>query len=82
MVDEKFKDEIEIYHADYNSKSVPNTKMAVHQWDFTHFMTEKEIKALKEEQRPEKFTAPKALDLDTATRVVTTKADVKRMQDE
>jgi hypothetical protein len=55
--------------------------MAAHLWDFTYFMTEKEIKALKEEQLPEKFDTPKQFDLSKATRVHTTKEDVKKMQD-
>ena len=56
--------------------------MAAHQWDFTYFMTDKEKKALKEDQLPEKFETPKQFDLATSTRVHTTKEDVKKMQDQ
>jgi hypothetical protein len=51
--------------------------MAAHQWDFTYYMTEKEIKALPEDKRPVKIVYPKHPDFSTATRVITTKEIVK-----
>ena len=40
---------------DFNEKSEINTKMAVHQWDFTYFLNDEEQKKLKPEDRPEEF---------------------------
>jgi hypothetical protein len=42
-------------------------------------MTEEEIKKMKPEELPVKFDTPRMPDLNKATRIVTTQADVKQM---
>jgi len=56
-VEEKFGSEIGICFGDYNKKETLNTKMAIHKWDFTHFMTADDLKVFKGE-KPEKLEIP------------------------
>lgn len=74
---EKFKDEVQIHLGDYKEPSVINTKMAVHQWDFTYFLNEEELKKLKPEEKPEEFEVPKHPDMATAERIFISKEQIK-----
>jgi len=51
--------------------------MAVHRWDFTHFLSEDEKKKLKPEELPEKFEIPTHPDMATAERIFISKEQIK-----
>lgn len=54
--------------------------MAVYKWDYTYHMKDDELKALKEDKRPEKLVPPKYFDLDKAERVQITREELKQME--
>lgn len=57
-----------------------NTDIAVFKWDFTHFMNDDDLKKLKE--RPEPLIPPKSFDFSRAERVIITKEDLKKREQE
>ena len=75
-VSEKFDPEIDLCHGEFEKPGVINTSMAVHNWDFTYYMSEQELKEYKGEM-PKKLVPPKMFDLSKADRVVVTKEDLK-----
>ena len=79
-IEEKFKDEVSMHLGDFNEKSEINTKMAVHQWDFTYFLNEEEMKKLKPEDKPEEFEIPKHPDMTTAERIFISKEQIKMQE--
>merc|ERR1712060_175378 len=82
-VSEKYDSEIDLCHGEWDKPGVINTKMAVHQWDFTYHMTEEELKAYKGEL-PEKLNPPKMFDLSKAEKVLMSKEElkIKEMEEE
>ena len=75
-VREKYDSELDICHGEYEKEGIINTKMAVHKWDFTYFMTEEERKAYKGEL-PSELIPPKMFDLSKAERVVVSREELK-----
>ena len=65
MVREKYDSEIDTSHGEFDKPGELNTSMAVHNWDFTYYMTKEELKEYKGEM-PEKLTPPKMFDLSKA----------------
>lgn len=80
-VKRKFENEIDICLGDYDKVGKVNTDVAVHKWDFTHFMTEDDLKKYKG-ALPEKLVKPVGFDLQKANRVYITKEDLKRREQE
>jgi len=74
---EKYEDQRDVSHGDYGEKGVINTEMAVYRWNAAVFMSDKEIKALPDEKKPETFTPPKHFDLSKAERVAINKDDMQ-----
>jgi len=72
----KYDPEIDLCHGEWDKPGVINTKMAVHHWDFTDYMTEEERKAYKGEL-PETVVPPKMFDLSKAERVALSKEELK-----
>lgn len=61
-------------------KSKPNTEIAAFKWDYTYFMDKEEMKKLKE--KPEPLIPPMSFDFSKAERVVITKEDLKKKEQE
>lgn len=62
---DKFKDELDVCLGNFDedlSKTLEQ-EFAVHKWDYTHFMNEKELSKLKQGDRPSAIKAPKYFDL-------------------
>lgn len=68
MVSEKYKKDVHICNGNYDEPAEFETKMVVHKYDFTHFMSKEELKAFKGEI-PGKLQPPKMFDLSQAERV-------------
>ena len=75
-VREKYDPEIDLCHGEWDKPGVINTSMAVHNWDFTHFMTPEELESFKGDM-PDKLVPPKMFDLSKSERVVLSKEDLK-----
>ena len=54
--------------------------MAVFKWDYIHFMSKDEVKKLKE--KPEPLIIPKSFYFSKAERVIITKEELKRREQE
>lgn len=62
----------------YDEKGKVNTNIAAFNYDFTYFMTEDELKKLKEKPAP--IVPPKSFDFSKAERVIITKEELKRRE--
>ena len=77
---QKFGKEIDLCLGDYDEIGKVNTDIAALKWDYTYFMSEEELKKLKE--KPEPIKIPKGFDYSKAERVIITKEDIKRREQE
>ena len=74
---EAFRSNVDMCLGDYDEKGVVNTEMAIHKYDQSIFMTQKEIDVLPDEQKPMRIVPPKMLDLEKDERVQVKKEDMK-----
>ena len=72
---EKYQDQIDICHGNYDEKLTPNSDMAVYKLDWTHFMTPEEVKKQAEELKP--LQKAKYLDPAKSKRIKITREDIK-----
>ena len=81
MVAEKYKQDVHICNGNYDEPAKFETKMAVHKYDFTYFMSKEELKAFKGDV-PGKLQSPKMFDLSQAERVTVDREQLKKALEE
>jgi hypothetical protein len=75
----KFEQDVDICTGDYDKVGKVVTEVAVYKWDFTHFMSEEDLKKWKG-TKPDPLVKPVGFDLQQAKRVFITKEDLKRRE--